>query len=251
MVTGASSGLGAEFARRLAARGYSLILVARRRDRLELIAAGTGGEVLAADLATDAGVALVEERIRGEARLEMLVNNAGFGAKGRFVETDLAAQDRMHRLHVLATMRLTRAALEGMVARNRGAIINVSSVAGFSATPGSASYCATKAWMTSFTVALDRELRGSGSAVKVEALCPGFTRTEFHETMGVDAGKIPASLWLDAGFVVAESLRALDRGQVVVVPGWRYKVLVALLRHAPHGVLRAATIMYSRKAGRA
>ena len=251
LVTGASSGLGAIFARQLAARGYGLILVARRRDRLEQLAAETGGEVLVADLAGDAGLASVEERIRGEARLDLLVNNAGFGTKGHFAEADLESQDRMHRLHVLATMRLTHAALAGMVPRNRGAVINVSSVAGFTASPGSVSYCATKAWMTAFTVALDLDLRSAASAVQVQALCPGFTYTEFHDVMGLDRAKIPRSLWLDAAFVVGESLRALDRGKVVVIPGWCYKFLVAFLRHAPTGLLRAATIRYSRKAGRA
>ncbi len=250
LVTGASSGIGEVFVRRLAARGYGLILVARRRERLERLASETGGEVLVADLATDAGVAAAEQRIRGEARLELLVNNAGFGGKGHFFNTDPVWPDRRYRLHVLATMRLTRAALDGMVPRNRGAVINVSSVAAFVRSPGSVSYGSTKAWMNAFTTALDLDLRSAGSAVKVQALCPGFTHSEFHDVIGIDRAKIPRWLWLDAGFVVDESLRALDRGKVVVVPSWRYKLLVAFLKCMPEILLRGGTIRYSRKTGR-
>jgi len=174
MVTGASSGIGAEFARRLAREGWGLTLVARRAERLEALAKQIGGaETIAADLTTDAGLERVEQRIASCAALELLVNNAGFGTKGNFHETPLTGQEAMHRLHVMATMRLTRAALAGMVPRGRGGVINVSSVAGYGHSPGNASYCATKAWMNSFTDCLDLELRSAGSAVRVQALCPG------------------------------------------------------------------------------
>lgn len=235
LVTGASSGIGAVFARQLAGRGYGLILVARRRDRLEELARSLGGscEVVEADLATEDGAARVEERIRAVDNLGLLVNNAGFGTRGRFVDVDVASQEQMHRLHVIATMRLAHAALPGMVARGRGAIINVSSVAAFWQTPGSVSYCATKCWMNSFTEGLALELKVAGSPVKMQALCPGYTLSEFHDVAQLDRKRIPASLWMSAEDVVSESLAGLDRGKLIVVPGWRYKVAVFMLRHAP------------------
>lgn len=252
VVTGASSGIGAVFARKLAARGYRLLLVARRRDRLEELAAELPGcaEVLQADLTAEADLAAVDERLRKDEALDLLVNNAGFGSVGRFHLADLGGQDRMHRLHVMATMRLTHAALEGMVRRNRGGVINVSSVAAFGVSPGNASYCATKAWINTFTYALDMELRGAGSAVKMQALCPGFTYSEFHDVIGVDRAKIPRALWLEAGFVVEESLRGLDRGTVIVIPSWRYRAIAAFLRYLPWGVMRAGAIRYSRRTGK-
>ena len=139
----------------------------------------------------------------------------------------------MHKLHVLAPLHLTRAALPGMVKRNQGAVINVSSVAGFFRSQGNASYCATKGWLNDFTEALFLELKAVGSAVKVQALCPGFTHTEFHDTMGVSKGSVPRSLWMPADFVVKESLRGLERGKLFVIPGWRYKLLVALGTRLP------------------
>lgn len=253
VVTGASSGIGAVFARKLAARGYRLLLVARRRDRLEQLAAEFPGraEAFPADLADECGLRAVEERIAGDETLELLVNNAGFGTLGRFFEVPVAGQDAMHRLHVLATMRLTHAALGGMVRRNRGGVINVSSVAAFGQSPGNASYCATKAWMNVFTTTLDLELRSAGSAVKVQALCPGFTHSDFHDTMGVDREKIPRALWLEADYVVEESLRGFDRGKAVVIPAWRYKAIARFLSLLPRPLLRAGAIRYARRTGRA
>src|SRR5690348_7471465 len=148
LVTGASAGIGVAFAHRLARDGYDLILVARRVDRLEALARELGGaETLAADLTSDSDLKRVEERIAATPNLQLLVNNAGFGTQGRFFELPVDGQDQMHRLHVLATVRLTHAALRAMVPRGVGAVINVSSVAGFSQSPGNTSYCATKAWM--------------------------------------------------------------------------------------------------------
>src|SRR5579863_918613 len=194
LITGASSGIGEAFARKLAARGYDLILVARREERLRTLAASLPGhaEVLNADLACEAGLAAVERAIHECTRLDLLVNNAGFGTLGRFWEADIGGQVRMHEVHVMATMRLTHAALAGMVPRGRGGVISVSSVAAFGQSPGSVSYCATKAWINSFTEGLDMELRRLRSPVKVQALCPGFTATEFHETLGMDTKAIPS-----------------------------------------------------------
>jgi len=234
LVTGASAGIGAAFARRLTRDGYRLILVARRRDRLEALAAELGNaEVLSADIAIDHGLKAVEDRIAAAPDLDLLVNNAGFSTEGKFFEIPVESQDRMHRLHIMATLRLTHAALPAMVARRRGGVINVSSVAAFGQSPGNTSYCATKAWMNSFTRGLHLELKSAGSPVNVQALCPGFTITEFQEIMGVDRSRIPSWMWMSAERVVDDSLRALESGKVFVVPGGIYKVAVALQRWVP------------------
>ena len=241
MVTGASSGIGSVFARKLAAQGYGLILVARRRDRLEALAdtVGGGAEILAADLADEAGLRSAAERAASEDRLDMLVNNAGFGTRGRFWEADLAGQEQMHRLHVMATLRLTHAALGGMIRRERGSVINVSSVAAFGRSAGNVSYCATKSWVNAFTEGLALELRTAGSAVRVQALCPGFTYSEFHDVLGVDRATIPRSLWMNADEVVDASLRGLQRGQLIVVPGWRYRLFASVFGRLPAGLRMA------------
>ncbi len=256
LITGASSGLGAEFARQLAARGWGLVLAARRRDRLDRLAGELAAgwniavETAGADLTRDEDVRALEERIAAAGDLGLLVNNAGFGSRGRFWEADPEGQQQMHRLHVLATMRLTQAALGGMVARGWGGVINVSSVAGFVATPGSAGYSATKAWMNTFTEALALELQSAGSGVRVQALCPGFTYTEFHDVAGMDRSVIPPGWWMSAGDVVAESLRQLDRGRIFVVPGLRYKLLVAAISLIPPPLRRAGTRIYARRTRR-
>ncbi len=253
LVTGASGGIGAVFARKLADAGYDLVLVARRKERLEALErelasrCSAAVEVLVADLATEAGLLDVEQRIAGAGNLEFLVNNAGFGVSGRFIEADAARLDEMHRLHVLATVRLTRTALPGMVARGKGNLINVSSVAAFVATPGSTGYSATKTWMNAFTEGVYLELASTGSKVKVQALCPGFTLTEFHDVMGVDRKLIPAALWMKAEDVVEASFRGLARGTLFVVPGLRYRLLVLFLRLLPRELLHAGAMLYSRK----
>jgi short-subunit dehydrogenase len=249
LITGASSGIGATFARRLAANGYRLILVARRLDRLESLASELGNaEVLQADLAEESGLQLVEKRILAAPDLTLLVNNAGFGSMGRFFEIPVDSQDRMHRLHVIATMRLTHAALSGMVPRGAGAIINVSSVAGFGQNPGSISYCATKAWMNSFTEGLDIELKTAQSPVKVQALCPGFTITEFQDVIGMERRRIPNRLWMKAEDVVDASLKGLARDELIVVPGRFYKVIRRLQSWAPRSLRVAVTLRFWRSA---
>jgi short-subunit dehydrogenase len=251
LVTGASAGIGATFVRALAARGYDLILVARRRDRLEELAReaqglhGTRAEVLAADLAGDAGLKAVEDRIAA-VKLDLLVNNAGFGTMGRFWEAPLEGQDRMHRVHVLATMRLTRAALAGMVPRGSGGVINVSSVAGFGTSPGNVSYCATKHWMDAFTEGLYMELKGIGSPVKVQALCPGFTYSEFHDVLGMERSSIPGGWWMKAEYVVNASLDGLERGELFVIPSVRYRNVVRLMHVIPGWLRRPATMRYTK-----
>jgi short-subunit dehydrogenase len=225
VVTGASAGLGAEFARQLRERGYELIVVARRADRLAAI----DGERWVADLSVESELERLAAHLESRDDIALLVNNAGFGTQGRFAETALDAQMAMHRLHVLATVRLTRAVLPAMLRRGSGAVINVSSVAGFARSANNVSYCATKAWMNAFSEGLWLELQGTG--VTVQALCPGFTYTDFHDVMGVDRAKHPRWMWLEAGFVVGESLRNLDR--LYVVPDWKYQLFAALWTKLP------------------
>ena len=256
LITGGSSGLGAAFATQLAAKGYNLLLVARRADRLEALAKDLDWqhdvrvETLVADLTTPDGLAAAEKRIYAAEDLEILINNAGFGTMGKFFQADVEVQEEMHRLHIIAPLRLTRAALEGMVERGRGGVILVSSVAAFLAGPGSVSYCATKRWMNAFAEGLSLELASAGSPVTVQALCPGYTYTEFHDRLGVDRGRIPKFLWLDADFVVADSLKAFDRGRLIVVPGLQYKLVVLLSKLLPVGFLRAFSKRQQKLLGR-
>jgi hypothetical protein len=256
LITGASSGIGAAFAKQLAARGYNLVLVARRLDRLEALAKDLEWqhdvrvETLAADLTTAEGLAAVERRIYAAGDLEIFVNNAGFGVLGKFFESDIEPQEQMHRLHIMATLRLTHAALEGMVERDRGGVILVSSVAGYMAAPGSAGYCATKSWTNTFAESVWMELASIGSPVTVQALCPGYTYTEFHDRLAFDRRRIPKLLWLDADFVVAESLKGFDRGRLFVIPSWRYKLIVLLSKLLPAPVLRAFATRQRKFIGR-
>jgi short-subunit dehydrogenase len=244
LITGASAGIGATFARHLAGEGYDLILVARRAEVLKEVAARVRAknpvsiETIAADLRRDDDVSRICDVLAGSDRLALLVNNAGFGSRGLFFEADANQQDAMHRLHVLATERLTRAALPGMVARRSGGIINVASVAAFIQSTGNISYCATKAWMVSFTEGLYMELKRMGSPVTAQALCPGYTYTDFHEVLGVDRTKIMTpGWWMSADAVVRESIRGLKRGKLLVVPGMRYRAIVAVAKHLPRWVI--------------
>ena len=253
-ITGASSGLGAVFARRLAERGFDLLLVARRRERLEDLSGGLqmvhGAQVkvLAADLTKDDDLERVAQCIEEEPRLGMLVNNAGFGTFGHFYRASRDEQINMHRLHVLATVRLTHAALPGMVVRNLGWIVNVSSVAGFVQTPGHAGYSSSKAWITSFTEGLYLELRSAGSQVRVQALCPGYTHTEFHDRLGVERSKIMprGGFWMTADYVVDESLRGLDDGKWRVIPNWRYRAVVRAVSFLPRPLLHRIVLRLRR-----
>ncbi|MDQ1675114.1 MAG: uncharacterized protein QOC93_258 [Actinomycetota bacterium] len=243
LVTGATAGIGAAFARRLAVEHHDLVLVARDPARLDSFAAALREqgditvEVLPADLVTEAGCAAVEARLTDLDRpVDVLVNNAGIGLGGSFVDNTLEAEQRMLDLNVRAVLRLTHAVLAGMLARGRGDIVNVSSVAGFG--PIGGTYSATKAWVTSFSESTHSAVRDRG--VRVTAVCPGFVRTEFHERAGIDVGDRTGLMWLDADRVVREALHDLRRGRAVSVPSVQYKVLSGALRHVPHGLLRAA-----------
>ena len=252
VITGASSGIGAAFARALAPE-HDLLLIARRKDRLEAVAAQLSAhatsriEVLQADLIREHDLAAAAERLRFDDRLALLVNNAGFGTTGRFWEAPLETQENMHALHVMATVRLTHAALRNMVPRDQGAVINVASVSAFVRNAGTVSYAATKTWMTTFTEGLHLELRGLGSHVRVQALCPGFTYSGFHEAMGVSRRRLAKSaLWMTAEQVVAASLDGLRRNKLFVVPGWRYKLITAFLNSLPTPVRLALEASVSR-----
>lgn len=254
LVTGASSGLGREFCVQLAAQGHDLVLVSRDAGRLQSLADelrqkyGGAHEVLSADLATDGGAALAHERA-GRGDISLLVNNAGFGTLGSQARVTLASQEAMLRLHVMVPNALCHAALPSMIARRSGAIINVSSVASFTASAGSANYCGSKAYLRTFSEALAQEMEGRG--ILVQALCPGFTHTEFHARGKMDKGRIPGFLWLDASRVVRESLDAVSRrGPVVVIPGKRYRAIVFLLKHAPRWLRRRGTKRYRRDVDR-
>lgn len=229
LVTGATAGIGAAFARRLASDGHHVVLVARDAGRLEAMAASLGSaEVLVADLSTEAGIAAVEARA-GD--VDLLVNNAGFGHRGRFLSVPVADEVTMLRVHVDAVLRLSSAALAGMVARGRGDVVNVASVAAFFPR---GTYGASKAWVVSFSEAVRRDLAGSG--VRVMALCPGFTHTEFHSRAGMDMSGIPSYLWLSAERVVDEALRDLRADKAVSIPGWQWKAVVYGGRLVPRSV---------------
>jgi uncharacterized protein len=220
LITGASAGIGEQFARQLADRGVEVVLVARRRDRLEELAAelDVRTEVLPADL-TDAGdLDLIERRLAAQEKpIDLLVNNAGFGHYGRFEELDVARQAEMIELNVLALTRLTHGALAQQRERGRGGVINVGSTAGFQPDPYGAAYGATKAFVRSFTEAVAEELRGE--PVRMMLLAPGFTETEFQSVAGVVPGALPSPARASAEQVVARALRDFARGRTVSVPG--------------------------------
>jgi short-subunit dehydrogenase len=180
----------------------------------------------------------------------LLVNNAGFGTMGSFTKGSVEDQDLMIRVHITATMRLTRAALDVMLPKRSGAIINTSSVAAFQTNPGSVGYSASKTWINRFTEGLDLELQAAGSPVKLQALCPGFTYSEFHDVIKMDRERIPKAFWQSAEFVVETSLDGLDRGQLIVIPGWRYRLLNVLVGLIPKFVTRRAAISAGRRMGR-
>ncbi|TDC53737.1 SDR family NAD(P)-dependent oxidoreductase [Jiangella ureilytica] len=239
LVTGPTAGIGLAFARALAARGHDVVLVSRDEGRLESVAAelrgayGVGAEVLPADLATDTEA--VEKRLRATERpVDLVVNNAGFGLGKSFLDNDVAAEEYLVDVLIRAVLRLTHAALPGMIERGHGAVVNVSSVAGW--LPRS-SYSAAKAWVTAFSEGLAPQLEGTG--VRIMALAPGFVRTEFHDRAQIDMSGLPSWLWLEADALVDAALRDLDLGRTVSVPGTVYKVAAAALPRLPRRLVRA------------
>jgi short-subunit dehydrogenase len=245
LITGATAGLGAEFAVQLAAAGSDLVLVARNSERLAERAAelrerfGVDVEVLAADLTDPASLKRVEARASATERpISMLVNNAGYGLVAQFDRNSVEQEDHHLALHVRAPLRLMHAALRQMLPRHSGTILNVASVAGF--TPRG-SYGAAKAWVLSFSRWANWHYRSGG--VRVTAVAPGFVRTEFHQRMGVRAERIPRMLWLEAPRVVRTALRDAARGKAISVPSLRYKALVALTHVLPTSVIAAGSLV--------
>lgn len=232
LITGASSGIGAEFAHQLARDGYDLVVLARREDRLRALAAdlhrayGTQVDVIVADLNNPQDLERAAQQAAEVKDLDLLVNNAGFGVGGRFSDVDTVRNMEMVRVNVEAAVRIARAVLPGMVERGRGGIINVSSVASFLPAKGNHTYGATKAYLNFFTESLHQELEGTG--VRVQALCPGYTFSEFHDVMQVDRKTIPDFLWLKAEDVVHDSLEGLREGRLWVVPGKIYWLIANL-----------------------
>lgn len=244
LITGATVGIGAAFARRLASEGFDLVLVARDVERLELAAHEHRElhdvlvEVLPADLATDKGIADVEARLADG--VDLLVNNAGLGQQGDFLTTRTADELAMLRLHCEAVLRLTKAALPPMLRRKRGQIINVASVSAFFSR---GTYSASKAWVLTFSDSIRNQLADTG--VHAMALCPGWVRTEFHERSGMSTDGIPAFLWIDADRLVHQALQDARRGTAVSIPGVSYKILVGLAKVLP----RSLTTRLSARAG--
>jgi uncharacterized protein len=228
LVTGASSGIGAAFAERLAQDGYDLIIIARRREKLDAFAEQLQAKhpvnvkVIVADLSRRTELGKVEERVAQDSSLELLVNNAGFGGYMPFIELDADKATELINLKVLAVTRLTRAALPGMLARGNGSIINVSSRLAFSGSMGSsqlpkrATYAGANAFINTFSQLLQSELEGTG--VRVQALCPGVVQTEFHERVGIAPNRYPAAIVMKPEDVVQTSLSSLKLGEVICIP---------------------------------
>jgi short-subunit dehydrogenase len=250
LITGGTSGIGADFARSLAARGYDLVLVARDESRLAAMAAElapTSVELLPADLADRTDVDRVAARIEDPDRpIDLLVNNAGFGVHVSLLARDVAPFDRAFEVMVRAVLVLGGAAARSMRARGSGHIINISSVAGFITMGG---YSAIKGWVASYSQGLSNELRKTG--VGVTALCPGWVRTEFHERAGIRSSSIPNFLWVDSKPLVESCLRDVARGKVISIPTGRYKVLMWFAQHGPRSGVRrvSAAISSSRSEG--
>ena len=252
VITGASAGIGASFARKLAARGYDLWLVARREDRTRLLARqlsdyhGIHAEPVIADLIQQSDLEALAERVRSAPNLALLINNAGFGTNHYYFQTDAGQQDAMHRLHVVAAARLTHAAIANLVPRAQPGtgVINVSSVAAFASAPQNVSYCATKAWMNRFTEGLAIELGAWKSPVTVQALCPGYTLSEFHDLTGADRSAIPMGFWCTADGVADASLQAFADRKLFVIPNWRYRLLMGFVRAIPGAVVRWGSVYF-------
>ncbi len=248
LITGATAGIGAEFARQLAARGDELVLVARTAERLESFAAelrmryGIGVEVLVADLAVRDDVTRVAGRLADPARpVDVLVNNAGFGDPTRLLDADTAPHERALDVMATAVLVLGNTAARAMVARGHGRVITVASLSAW-ITQGS--YSAVKSFAKLYSEALSNELHGTG--VTATALCPGWVRTEFHERAAIDAGKIPAPIWVNAERCVRECLADADAGRPISLPTKRWKLAAFALQHLPRGAVRAITRQVDR-----
>ncbi len=238
LVTGATVGIGESFTRLLASKGYNIALVARDEVRLHERAGelrekyGIQTFVLPADLATKGGVKLVEKYIQSY-EIEVLINNAGFAINKTFTLSNLGDEQDLLNVLVRTPMRLMHVILPGMKERKSGTIINVSSVAGFIA---GGTYSAAKSYLTVLSESLSADLKGSG--VKVSALCPGFTRTEFHKRARMKMKGLPSFMWLNADKLVAKAWKDAQANKPVSIPGWQYKLLIAIISITPRGLIR-------------
>ena len=238
LVTGATAGIGESFTRLLASKGYNIALVARDEVRLHERAGelrekyGIQTFVLPADLATKSGVKSVEKYIQSY-EIEVLINNAGFAINKVFTASDLGDEQDLLNVLVRTPMRLMHVILPGMKERKSGTIINVSSVAGFIA---GGTYSAAKSYLTVLSESINADLKGSG--VKVSALCPGFTRTEFHKRARMKMKGLPSFLWLNADKLVAKAWKDAQANKPVSIPGWQYKLLIAIISITPRGLIR-------------
>ncbi|PKN88954.1 MAG: NAD(P)-dependent oxidoreductase [Deltaproteobacteria bacterium HGW-Deltaproteobacteria-1] len=240
LITGASAGMGFCFAKQLAQKGFDLILVARRRDRLQEIADKLASdysiqcEIISADLSDIDEIKKTAACVKQIGNLDVLINNAGFATIGDFADVPIEKTMQMFNLHMASCVLLTHAGLPGMIKRKRGAIINVSSVAAFTLTPGNVMYDATKAFLKTFSENIQLEVRGHG--IRIQALCPGFTRTEFHEVgdfKNFDRSAVPDSLWMMPDDVVSLSLKALEENkEVVFIPGWKNRLNKWIILHS-------------------
>ena len=238
LVTGPTAGIGLAFATELARRGHDLVLVARDAERLAAVSAdlstsyGVRADAMPADLADPGALECVADYLR-EYPVDVLVNNAGFGIRSRFARSEIEDEQRLLDVLVTGVLRLTHAAVPGMVARGSGTVINVSSVASWIA---GGTYSAAKAWVTVFSEGLHEELVGTG--VHVTAVCPGFVRTEFHERAGMTMGGVPNWLWLAPQDVVRKALRDAERNRALSVTGGQYRVFSQILRSGPRWLAR-------------
>ena len=242
LVTGASSGIGEAFARQLAKKRYDLVLVARRRDRLEKLSAelaeahGTDAEVISADLATPEGIHTVEKRI-GQGDIGLLVNNAGFATRGNFANMSIDRELEEMDVNTKALVRLTRAALEPMVQQKKGIVINVGSTGAFQPVPYMSTYAATKAFVLHFSEGVHEEVKPHG--VTVTCLCPGYVMTEFQQVAGLDRNKIPSQGRVTAEQVVEAALKGAAAGRAIVIPGALNRTLATgLVRMTPRFAVR-------------
>jgi len=240
LVTGATAGIGAAYAKLLAKEGFDLVLVARDLPRLKGVAKELSKlykiktETIKADLTKPAQLAKVEKRLANNSKpIEVLVNNAGFGIKESFIDTQIEKEQELLDVLVTAPLRLTHAVLPGMIKRNNGTIVNVSSVASWIA---GGTYSAAKSYLTVFTEYLHTELKGTN--VNISALCPGFTRTEFHQRGKMRMSGLPNFMWLTVDQVVAQSWKYAKAGKVICIPGWQYLILSTVARIAPRPLVR-------------
>jgi len=240
LVTGATAGIGAAYAKLLAKEGFDLVLVARDLPRLKGVAKELSklykikAETIKADLTKPAQLAKVEKRLANNSKpIEVLVNNAGFGIKESFIDTQIEKEQELLDVLVTAPLRLTHAVLPGMIKRNNGIIVNVSSVASWIA---GGTYSAAKSYLTVFTEYLHTELKGTN--VNISALCPGFTRTEFHQRGKMRMSGLPNFMWLTVDQVVAQSWKYAKAGKVICIPGWQYLILSTVARIAPRPLVR-------------